>query len=112
MKIEDVKIGQFVIARGNWQESRGHAYCQVYPSKRKADAVGRYFMITSVDPSDSTVWLDGAGWWPIESAEPLTAAQVRDKINDFESEASRLKYALEHPVTEDQGWAACLRQPA
>ena len=56
MKIEDVQIGQFGIARGSWP-----ADCVVFPSQRKLVSVDRHFMITSVDTSDNTVWLDGAG---------------------------------------------------
>jgi len=99
MKIEDVKIGQLGTARGSWP-----ADCVVFPSQRKLVSIDRIFMITSIDTSDKTVWLDGAGWWPVEFVEPLTTSQVRDKISDLESEASRLKYTLEHPVTEDQTW--------
>ncbi len=94
MKIEDVQIGQFGIARGSWP-----ADCVVFPSQRKLVSVDRYFMITSVDTSDNTVWLDGAGWWPVEYVEPLTTEQVQAKIHGLASEAERLKYALEHPMT-------------
>ena len=99
MKIEDVKIGQLGTARGSWP-----ADCVVFPSQRKLVSIDRIFMITSIDTSDNTVWLDGAGWWPVEFVEPVTTEQVQAKIHDLASEAERLKYALANQVTEDQSW--------
>lgn len=97
MKIKDVNIGQFVVAKGGWEYDKQCYFTAKYKSKY----IDRYFMVTSIDHGDNTVWLDGAGWWPIEFIELSTTLKVWDKIRELEGELSRLKYAINNPVIHD-----------